>query len=47
MYFPSIYSIFQAASSIIQLTNLYKTCWKDFSVPYLLILITDFAAELK
>ena len=47
MYSPSTYSIVQADPSLIQLTILCKTCWKDLLRPYLFALITVFAVELK
>ena len=47
IYSPSMYSVVQADSSSIQLSNLYKISWKDLSRPYLLQLIIVLAVELN
>ena len=44
---PSIYSIVQSDPSLIQLSILHKNCRKDLLRPYLFVLITAFAVELK
>ena len=46
-YSPSIYSIIRADLSLIQLSNLWKTCWKDLLRPYLLRLINILVVESK